>query len=730
MSALIFREGFWVREDNVEQDLVVVRDVYQNDCYRTSLLGPEHFNVVVDVGAHIGTFAALWHAKNPRAKIVCVEACPENIPALEKNVGEFARVVHAACSYAEQPLGLLNAVRPDCESTGGSMVVPLAEIELAGGQPGYKYWHDRRPLPKTTLEELLALLGEDRIDLLKLDCEESEYDILEHTPSRRHIRFIVGEYHGQARWDEFRLRHFYFWDYGHMYAMADRGLFHLSNRCWPPREDSAFVTELRAIAAPGDDQLLDQSAGYYDALLAVVKRLAPSRVVEVGVLNGYSALAFFRAGAAEVIGIENGREPARGGTDGHAERILAGHNFRMTRSDSSRLSQFPGCDLVFVDADYSYDGCLSDLRKASRAAPLVLVDDFREGNPVARAVAALLDENRDWDREFLECGDHLRRLVLLRRLPGRILRVAVPSGIGDVTWVLTKLPALLAKEHAEKADIDCCHSDYPRCAEFLSRFDFIRHAGYCEFDCVERDNPVLPDGCFNYAPSQPHWHDRYDWFLQANGHLEHGRPLEDWLPELTIDWDIARRFHFPPEDEAAARQFSAETGPFVLCFAASTPANTIAGHNRGPLWTPGDWAELCRHFLRNGIRPVFVGANWDRDYYRHHLAGYLPAGVCECIDQWPIGETFSAIRLARGLVSYQSGLGIFGVYLGAKVAMWWRPHGNSIVPDRQISFSEEMARAWAPPGSEASGRYLPLIYGRQTVAQLVGLLADRGWFRE
>jgi FkbM family methyltransferase len=728
VSPLVLREGFWVREDNVDQDLTIVRDVFHNDCYRTALLGAEHFDVVVDVGAHIGTFAALWHAKNPRAKIVCIEACPENIPALKKNVGDFAKVIHAACSYGEAPLGLLNAIRPACESTGGSMVVPLAELEVTSGQPGYRYWLDRRPLPKTTLEDVLALLGEDHIDLLKLDCEEGEYDILEQTPSRRRIRFILGEYHGQARWDEFRLKHFCFWDYGHMYAMADRGLFHLANRCWPPRDDSDLLTELRGVAAPRDGPLLDQSAGYYDALLTAAKGLAPRRVVEVGVLNGYSALTFFKAGAEEVVGIEDSREPVRGGTDGHAERILSGRNFRMIRSDSHSLGQFPSCDLAFIDADHSYEGCLSDLRKAARAAALVLVDDYREGNPIAQAVNRFLDEERGWEREFFEFGDHLRKLALLRRRSGRVLRVAVPSGIGDVTWVLTKLPALLAREGADKADIDCCDSNYRRTSEFLSGFDFVRNAGYCEFDCVERDNPVLPDGCYNYAPPQPAWHDRYDWFLQANGHLEHGWRLEEWLPDLAIDWEFARRFHFRPQDEQAARRIATEAGPFALCFAASTPANTVAGHNRGPLWSPADWAELCRHFLGNGVRPVFIGAGWDRDYYDRHLAGVLPGEVWERIDQWPIGLTFAAIRLAQGLVSYQSGLGIFGVYLGARVAMWWRPHGDSIVADRHISFSEEMARAWAPPGSVESGQYLPLIYGRQTAAQLAGLLAERGWF--
>ena len=162
-----------------------MRDVVRDNAYRTVLLSSHAFNVVVDIGAHIGTFAMLWHDKNPNAVIACVEACPDNLAALQRNVGHFATVIHAACTYQTRSVGLLNAVRPHCESTGGSMVVPLDELDTAPGQPGYRYWRDTRPLPTITLEQIMDRLGVDYIDLLKLDCEGSEIDILGHTPSRR-----------------------------------------------------------------------------------------------------------------------------------------------------------------------------------------------------------------------------------------------------------------------------------------------------------------------------------------------------------------------------------------------------------------------------------------------------------------------------------------------------------------------------------------------------------------
>ena len=49
-------------------------------------------------------------------------------------------------------------------------------------------------------------------------------------------------------------------------------------------------------------------------------------------------------------------------------------------------------DLVHVDADHSYEGCLHDLRLAAQVARWVLVDDLNWLAPVRAAVTAFLDE--------------------------------------------------------------------------------------------------------------------------------------------------------------------------------------------------------------------------------------------------------------------------------------------------------------------------------------------------
>ena len=211
------------------EDLVIVRDILDRDAYRLAKLetagGPE---VVVDIGAHIGTFAMAWHRRNPQAQIACVEVCPENLAALMVNVGHFAEVYQAACTYEAGELALLNAAGEQCVSTGGSIVVRRDELPERHDP---QYYQDLRPLETITLEEICRRMGVLTIDVLKLDCEGSEFSILENTTMLSSIGMIVGEFHGYARWQKLIKDRFAGWRYVETSRnqQDDNGTFRLVN---------------------------------------------------------------------------------------------------------------------------------------------------------------------------------------------------------------------------------------------------------------------------------------------------------------------------------------------------------------------------------------------------------------------------------------------------------------------------------------------------------------------
>lgn len=284
------------------------------------------------------------------------------------------------------------------------------------------------------------------------------------------------------------------------------------------------------------------------------------------------------------------------------------------------------------------------------------------------------------------------------------LKVAVPAGIGDTLWVLTKMEALLSLEGAEKVDITVCSDPLRRAEDFLKRFSFVNSVSYCDLGILE--NPIATkEGYYNYAPSQRNWHNRFDWFLQANGHLEAGNRLEDWFPELRTNWYIFDQYQWNAEDYGWVAEKVANQN-YVVFYCGPESGNTREGHNRGALWTPEDWKNLALKFISQGLKIAIVGAEYDRSYLRH-LSGFE---YTDYVGKLPISHTLFTLCHAKCVIGYQSGVTISAAFLGTPGAGFWRPQGDSVSTSHFISFSEKMASAWVPPHMLENKLWLPCIY--------------------
>ena len=461
-DGLVRAHDFWVRGDNVEQDLVIVRDIAEQDSYRIAELdvpGP----VAVDVGAHIGVFSRAFKRRHPSARVVAVECCPENIAALERNIGDFATIVTAALTY-EREVALLNAVYPGCVSTGGSRVVPRSELEdgLPSpssserdglGRPSSEYWLDRRPLPTVSLEQLIAEHNLDCIDVLKLDCEGSEFSILENTTSLDRVGAIIGEYHGRERFLELVARKFSDW---HLRIIRDDdpGTFWLVKRRnreqgtgnsensevgarnsdstiptsafrIPNSQSADFWPQFLAVVHPVDQPVPESWRQYYTTLIELARQLRPRTVCEIGVRAGYSAFAILSANpSAWMLGVEADLDEANQNTHTggkglyqHAEKILAGFNYQLLIADSHALARLPACDLAYIDGDHTFEGCLADLRLAERSTDAILVDDYDSLPDVREACDQFAAERPDFKPRYIANG--LTGFLLFQRRHGK-----------------------------------------------------------------------------------------------------------------------------------------------------------------------------------------------------------------------------------------------------------------------------------------------------------------------
>jgi hypothetical protein len=302
----------------------------------------------------------------------------------------------------------------------------------------------------------------------------------------------------------------------------------------------------------------------------------------------------------------------------------------------------------------------------------------------------------------------------------------LPPGIGDALWALLKIGSIAPCRPVDvtiavhsRSEIDC------RSLPFLRDFDFIGNVQAELLPIHPTDRPFNDErGRFNYCDG---FYGRHHYLI-PNGILERGGRIEDWRPEHPVNWNIME--HYRGLASEGADLLARAIAPYVVFYMGPESGNTVWGHNKGSLWSPGDWLNLGLKFTPHGYNILVTGAPWDRSYFDYYIKPVLPCppvmGLWDRIGCHEIADTIHLIKNARCFVGFQSGLGVCAHYLDVPTVMWWRPDGDSCNNDRLVCFDERMKDSWTVPGRE--GRYLGLIYGRDGgPAGVMEKIRERGW---
>lgn len=150
----------WIRPDT--SDVATFDEVFVAREYEISCADffPRH---VLDLGANVGFASVQFAMRWPEASILAIEPEAENMVMLKRNTGAYRRInaLHAAVwsrpaqLAVENPQGAANAFR----------------MTEADGLSGAR-------IPAFTIAQLIARMGSDRVDLLKMDVEGAEREIL------------------------------------------------------------------------------------------------------------------------------------------------------------------------------------------------------------------------------------------------------------------------------------------------------------------------------------------------------------------------------------------------------------------------------------------------------------------------------------------------------------------------------------------------------------------------
>jgi FkbM family methyltransferase len=158
---------------------------FENDIFfaNTPEYQPEPNHVIIDIGAHIGTFALLAASKVPYGKVYAIEPSRETFNYLRINIAlnhlQNVEPSHLALSNVKAKVFLYHGKRNWSHSIMKGLSGHGEEVQA------------------NTLANYIAEKGIERCDFLKFNCEGAEFPILLNTPPEvlNRIKMILIFYH-------------------------------------------------------------------------------------------------------------------------------------------------------------------------------------------------------------------------------------------------------------------------------------------------------------------------------------------------------------------------------------------------------------------------------------------------------------------------------------------------------------------------------------------------------
>lgn len=163
--------NFWIRNDFDEK--VIKEVIYDHEYERWGDITIKPDDIVIDCGAHIGSFTRLALSKN--AQVISIEPDDGNFELLKKN------------TEGQKNLKLVQTILWTGKDVSFKVDKKRGELNKVDGEGVLK--------PSVTLDYIIRRFKIDKIDLLKMDIEGSEYEVLYNFQHLNIVRQLTMEWH-------------------------------------------------------------------------------------------------------------------------------------------------------------------------------------------------------------------------------------------------------------------------------------------------------------------------------------------------------------------------------------------------------------------------------------------------------------------------------------------------------------------------------------------------------
>jgi len=185
-AILRLRSGLKFRIRPGTSDRSTIDEVFVHGIYYRDEISIGENDIVLDIGAHIGTFSVLASKAARNGRVYSFEPDEGNFRLLMENLGlNGIRNAHAINAAVAKKSGRLRFFLDPCANNSNSIYRPSQDAKEVA-------------VDAISLGDFIKAHKIPRIDLLKMDCEGAEYEIMLNCPKEiiGKIRRIAMECHG------------------------------------------------------------------------------------------------------------------------------------------------------------------------------------------------------------------------------------------------------------------------------------------------------------------------------------------------------------------------------------------------------------------------------------------------------------------------------------------------------------------------------------------------------
>ncbi len=249
--------------------------------------------------------------------------------------------------------------------------------------------------------------------------------------------------------------------------------------------------------------------------------------------------------------------------------------------------------------------------------------------------------------------------------------ILVPSGIGDVYWVMTKLESYIKKHNLgiPEVFIQSVQGKKQRSFDYLQKFPFLKAGGYRETG--SNKFPEFQEGYLKNGRNIFENVHGCDLFMTYNGTMRFSRKLEETLPEYGVNW-YPKMFR-PLSQIKAGENYKKEHGKFVVAY--------FVDHGMYKGWlaqfSKEDIFQSMKSLVhRTNYKVILIGANWDvggihTSLMRMAIESGLEDHFIDLVGMTTLDDLLALLENCELVYGFPSGASLLGAYYKKQTVLLW-----------------------------------------------------------